>query len=213
MRMYNSIEYSDNYSKTSGSLWQYFKDIPTVNSNGDIAEFNWTNACDSFNFKAKLTNQTGNNETTDDIEIMVSLKYLSNFWRFLEMSLINCEINLIFIWSANWVIVYIDVANKAAAFEITETNLSVQVVTLSTQDNAKLLPQLKSGFKRTTNWNKYLSKPGLLVQKPNLNELGETRYQGVNTRFVLAFENDAQRTSNKKILSSESRNKKLQCYD
>ena len=211
MRMYNSIEYSDNYSKTSGSLWQYFKDIPTVNSNGDIAEFNWTNA--SFNFKAKLTNQTGNNETTDDIEIMVSLKYLSNFWRFLEMSLINCEINLIFIWSANWVIVYIDVANKAAAFEITETNLSVQVVTLSTQDNAKLLPQLKSGFKRTTNWNKYLSKPGLLVQKPNLNELGETRYQGVNTLFVLAFENDAQRTSNKKILTSESRNKKLQCYD
>ena len=211
MRMYNSIEYSDNYSKTSGSLWQYFKDIPTVNSNGDIAEFNWTNA--SFNFKAKLTNQTGNNETTDDIEIMVSLKYLSNFWRFLEMSLINCEINLIFIWSANWVIVYIDVANKAAAFEITETNLSVQVVTLSTQDNAKLLPQLRSGFKRTTNWNKYLSKPGLLVQKPNLNELGETRYQGVNTLFVLAFENDAQRTSNKKILTSESRNKKLQCYD
>ena len=129
------------------------------------------------------------------------------------MSLINCEINLIFIWPANWVIVYIDVANKAAAFEITETNLSVQVVTLSTQDNAKLLPQLKSGFKRTTNWNKYLSKPGLLVQKPNLNELGETRYQGVNTLFVLAFENDAQRTSNKKILTSESRNKKLQCYD
>ena len=89
MRMYNSIEYSDNYSKAFGSLWQYFKDIPTVNSNGDIAAFNWTNACDSFNFKAKLTNQTGNNETTDDIEIMVSLKYLSNFWRFLEMHLIN----------------------------------------------------------------------------------------------------------------------------
>ena len=51
------------------------------------------------------------------------------------------------------------------------------------------------------------------MQKPNLNELGETRYQGVNTLFVLAFENDAQRTSNKKILTSESRNKKLQCYD
>ena len=213
MRMYNSIEYSDNYSKTFGSLWQYFKDIPTVNSNRDIAEFNWTNACGSFNFKAKLTNQTGNNETTDDIEIMVSLKYLSNFWRFLEMHLINCEINLILIWSANWVIVYIDVANKAAAFEINVTKLSVQVVTLSTQDSAKLLPQLKSGFKRTTNSNKYLSRPELLVQNLNLNHLVEASYQAVNTRFVLAFENDAQRTSNKRILSSESRNKKLQCYD
>ena len=117
------------------------------------------------------------------------------------------------IWSANWVIVYIDVANKAAAFEITVTKLSVQVVTLSTQDSAKLLPQLKSGFKRTTNSNKYLSRPELLVQNPNLNHLVEPSYQAVNTLFVLAFENDAQRTSNKRILSSESRNKKLQCYD
>ena len=129
------------------------------------------------------------------------------------MHLINCEINLILIWSANWVIVYIDVANKVAAFEITVTKLSVQVVTLSTQDSAKLLPQLKSGFKRTTNSNKYLSRPELLVQNPNLNHLVEPSYQAVNTLFVLAFENDAQRTSNKRILSSESRNKKLQCYD
>ena len=78
--MYNLIEYSDNYSKTSGSLWQYCKDIPAVNNNDDIVEFNGANATDSFNFKAKITGQTGNNGTKN-VEIMVPLKYLSNFWR------------------------------------------------------------------------------------------------------------------------------------
>ena len=69
---------------------------------------------------------------------------------------------------------------------------------LSTQDKAKLLPQLKSGFKRTVNWNKYLSKPRLLAQYLNLNQLVEPSFQGVNRLFVLAFENDAQKTSNKR---------------
>ena len=96
---------------------------------------------------------------------MVPLKYLSNFWRILEMSLINCEINLILTWSANCVIVSTNVANQNATFAITNTKLYVPVVTLSTQDNAKLLRQLKSGFKRVINWNEYLSKPELLAQK------------------------------------------------
>ena len=68
------------------------------------------------------------------------------------------------------------------------------MLTLSTQDNTKLLEQLESGFKRAINWNKYLSKPELLTQNPNLNYLVEPRFQGVNRLFVLAFENDAQRT-------------------
>ena len=68
-------------------------------------------------------------------------------------------------------------------------------MTLSTQENTKLLQQLKSGFKRVNNWNKYLSKPELLAQNPNLNYLVEPSFQGVNRLFVLAFENDAQRTS------------------
>ena len=159
MPMYNLIEYSDNYSKTSGSLWQYCKDIPAVNNNGDIVDFNGTNATDSFNFK---TGQTNNNGRIDNVEIMVPLKSLSNFWRALEMRLINCEVNLILIWSTNCVIVYTNVANQVPTSEITETNLYVSVVTLSTQDNAKLLPQLKSSFKRTISWDKYLSKPELL---------------------------------------------------
>ena len=114
------------------------------------------------------------------------------------MPLINCEVNLILTWSVNCVIIYADVANQIPTFTITETNLYVPVVTLSTQDNAKLLTQLKSGFKRTINWNKYLSKPELLAQNPNLNHLVEPSFQGVNRLFVLAFEDDAQRTSNKR---------------
>ena len=79
MPMYNLIEYSDNYSKTSGSLWQYCKEIPAVNNDGDIVDFNGANATDSFNFKTKITGQTDNNGRIDNVEIMVPLKYLSNF--------------------------------------------------------------------------------------------------------------------------------------
>ena len=106
------------------------------------------------------------------------------------MPLINCEIELILRWSAGCVIIYTDAANQVPIFAITETNLYVPVVTLSIQDNAKLLPQLKSGFKRTISWNKYLSKPELLAQNANLNHLIEPSIQGVNRLFVLAFEND-----------------------
>ena len=114
------------------------------------------------------------------------------------MPLINCEINLILTWSADCVTISTDAANQIPTFTITETNLYVPVVTLSTQDNAKLLPQLKSGFKRTISWNKYLSKPELLAQNPNLNYLVEPSFQGVDRLFVLAFENYAQRPRNKR---------------
>ena len=114
------------------------------------------------------------------------------------MPLITCEVNLILTWSANCIIIYTNVANQILTFTITETNLYVPVVTLSTQDNAKLLPQLKSGFKRTISWNKYLAKPELLAQNANLNHLIEPSFQGINRLFVLAFENNAQRISNKR---------------
>ena len=107
------------------------------------------------------------------------------------MPLINCEVNLILTWSSICVITN---SAGAGAFEITDTKLYVPAVTLSAQDKAKLLQQLKSGFKRVVNWNKYLSKPELLAQNPNLNHLVEPSFQGVNRLFVLAFENDTQRT-------------------
>ena len=87
------------------------------------------------------------------------------------------------------------IQNQAATFEITDTKLYVPVVTLTTQENTKFLQQLKSDFKRVINWNKYLSKPELLAQNPNLNHLVEPSFQGINKLFVLAFENDDDRTS------------------
>ena len=198
MPMYNLIEYSDNYSKSSGSLWKYCKDIAAVNNNGVIVNFNGDNDTDSFNFKAKITGETNDDGEINDVEIMVPLKYLSNFWRTPEMPLINCEIELISTWSRNSVIISTNIANQVPTFTITETTLHIPVVTLSTQDNAKLLPQIKNGFKRTINWNKYLAKPELLSQNANLNHLIEPSFQGVNRLFILAFENDDQKTNNKR---------------
>ena len=126
-----------------------------------------------------------------DVEIIVPLKYLSNFWRTLEMSLINCEVNLILTWSKDCVITN---SEGEAKFAITETKLYVPVVTLSTQDNAKLLQQLKSGFKRTINWNKYESNIKTFAQNRYLNHLINPSFQGVNRLFVLSFENEDDRT-------------------
>ena len=98
--------------------------------------------------------------------------------------MINCEVNLILTWSSTCVITN---SNDAETFAITDTKLYVLVVTLSTQENTKFFRQLKSSFKRVINWNKYLSKPELLAQNPNLNHLIEPSFQGGNRLFVLAF--------------------------
>ena len=87
--MYNLIEYSDNYSKTYGSLWQYYRDDP----NHDLTD------SELFKSKIKITGKTLADGSEKDVDIMVLLKYLSNFWRTLEISLINCEVNLILTWS------------------------------------------------------------------------------------------------------------------
>ena len=140
----------------------------------------------------EMIEQTGD-DRTKIVEIMVPLAYLKVFCRTLELSLINSEIALILTLSANCIIVASNVANQTATFAITDTKLYVPVVTLST----KLLQQIKSGFKRVINWNKYLSEPKLLTQNPNLNHLIEPSFQGVNGLFVLAFENHTKRTSGK----------------
>ena len=182
MPMSNLIEYSDNYAKTSGSLWQYYRDEPDDN----LAD------SESFKFIVKITGKAPAADNEKDVEIMFPLKYLSNFWRTLEMPLINCEVNLILTWSSTCVITN---SNGSGSFRITDTKLYTPVVTLSTEENAKLLQQLKSGFKRVINWNKYLSKPESLGRNPNLNHLVDPSFQGINRLFVLAFENDTQRTS------------------
>ena len=142
MPMYNLIEYSDKYAKTTGSLWQDCKDIPARNTNANdaITEFTEGNLTDSFNFKLKITGKTGNGGTKD-VEIMVPLKYLSNFWRTLEMPLINCEVNLILTWSSNCVLIATVNPNQNAKFAITDAKLYVPVVILSTQENTKFVQQ------------------------------------------------------------------------
>ena len=182
MSMYNLIEYSDSYSKPSGSLWQYYKDEP----NDNIAD------SESYKSKVKITGKTPADRKTKNFEIIVPLKYLSNFWRNLEMPLINCEVELILTWSRDC-----DITNSTSAgkFAITETKLYVLVVTLSAQDNAKLLQQLKSGFKRTIYWNEYESKIKTYAQNSYLNHLINPSFHGVNILFVLFFENKNDRTS------------------
>ena len=144
MPMYNLTEYSDNYSKISRSLWQYYTDEP----NNNLAD------CESFKPTVKITGKTPADGNTENVERIVPLKYFSNFWRTLEIPLINCKVNLILTWLKDCVITN---STGAGKFKIDDTKLYVPVVTLSTQDNAKLLQQLKTGFKRTINWNKYQS--------------------------------------------------------
>ena len=127
--MYNLMEYSDNYSKRSGSLWQYYSD----NSNDNIAE------SESFKSKIKIEGKTADNDNTKNAEIVVLLKYLNNFWRTPEIPLINCEIVLDITWSKKCVI---SSAVGKTEFSITDTKFCVPVVTLSTEDNVKLLKQL-----------------------------------------------------------------------
>ena len=143
MPVYNLIEYSEIIMQKY--LRQYYRDEPN---------YNLANS-KSFKSKIKIAGKTPKNGNEKDVEIMVPLKYLSNFWRTLEMPLINCEVILNLTLSPNCIITK---STGEGKFKITDTNLYVLVVTLSTKDNEKLLQQLGSGIKRKINWNKYLSK-------------------------------------------------------
>ena len=142
MPMYNLIDYSDSYSKISGRLWQFYGDEPPLGDNNVITDFPANNNnSNSFKFKQKITGETNNN-WAKDVEIVVSLKYLSNFWRTLEVPLINCEISLMLTWSKSCFLMVGTLKNKNPKFTTTVTKLYVPVATFSTQDNIKLLKQL-----------------------------------------------------------------------
>ena len=151
-------------------MWKYYRDEP----NDNLAN------SESFKFKIKITGKTSATGNEKVVETMVPLKYLSNFWKTIEIPLINCDVNLILTWSSICVITN---STGVGTFEITDTKLYVPIITLPTQDNSKMLQQLKPGFKRVINWNKYLSRPELLKQNPNLNHLVEPCFQGVNRLF------------------------------
>ena len=141
MAMYNLIEHTDNYSDTSGSLWNFKRD--EIINNADVT--NDDNAL-SFKYKGNLIGDTENDERKNGVKIAVPLKYLSNFWRSLEMPLINCKIELSLKWIENCIL---SSAGTAATFKITDAKLYVPIVTLKTEDNTKLSKLLSERFKRS----------------------------------------------------------------
>ena len=147
---------------------------------------------ESFKSKIKITGKTPADGNTNDVEILVPLKYLSHFWRTLEMPLINCEVELILTWSKYCVI---SSPTGETKFATTETKLYVPVVTLSIEDNVKLLQQLKSNFKRKITWNEYKSSIKTFSLNRYLNYLINPSFQVVNILFVLSFENENDRRS------------------
>ena len=170
MLMYNLLEYSKNYRK---SLWNYYRDEPgnPLSSNSKSFKYKTSITGNSENVDTTIAdrninqtpnpgydaNKVGKNET----EVVFPLKHLSNFWRTLNIPLINCEAELILNWSENCVLADLTVANNPPTkmrVELKDTKLYVPVVKLSKGNDTKLLEQLKSGFKRTVKWNKYRSQ-------------------------------------------------------
>ena len=182
MPMYNLIEYSDNYSDTSGSLWQFKRDEIEGNVDLTVDANHIPNNSSSYKYKSSfITNRNG-------VKIAVPLKYLSNFWRLLEMPLINCKVELSLTWNPNCILTSL-VGNST--FTITDAKLYVPVVTLSIEDNAKLTKLLSEGFKRSVYWNKYKVIPNKTCnQNQYIRELLDASYQGVKRLFVFAYYND-----------------------
>ena len=195
--MFNLIEYSDNYSDTSGSLWGFKRDEITNNANVT----NDDNA-PSFKYKVNLITNTEADGTKKGVKIAVPLKYLSNFCKSLEIPLINCKVELSLRWIENCVLTTAEIGANAnatgadgATFTVTDAKLHVPVVTLSTEDNVKLSKLLSEGFNRCIYWNEYKVIDNKIVvitavnEEKHIRELFDSSCQGVNRLFVLAYEN------------------------
>ena len=163
--MYNLIEYSDNYSDTSGSLWNFKRD--EIINNADVT--NDDNA-PSFKYKANLIGNTETDGTKKGVKIAVPLKYLSNFWRSIEMPLINCKVELSWGWIENCVLTTAAVDVDVNTTGSDHTKLYAPIVTLSAEDNVNLSQLLGKGFKRSIYWNKYNVIDNITVQTAAQNE-------------------------------------------
>ena len=210
MPMYNLLEHSKNYRKTIGSLYNYYRDELTNDDNDNFANINVVNS-KAFKYKNEITGNTYNvnagvqgynlnKNGTQEIELAISLKYLGNFWRALNIPLISCEVFLELKWNKNCVITSLerrqvnagppvvrDNAPTGATLSITDCKLYVPVVTLSKDDEIKLLTNLKSEFKREIIWNKYRSRMTTEAINNNLNILIDPTFTNVNRLFVLAY--------------------------
>ena len=191
MPMYNLIEYSDNYQDSSDTLYQYKRDEPP-NNNANLTADNST----SFKYKVNLlgpiaaANPDNARVGRLNVKIAVPLKYLSNFFRSLEMPLINCKIKLNLTWKKECVL---SIAADDAVFIINDTKLYVPVITLSKKHNKDFIEQQNKGFQRSIYWNEYKTKE----QNENVdtnNNANNVRYinldpsfQGVNRLFLMAY--------------------------
>ena len=213
MSMYNLLEYSKNYRKTIGLLCNYYRD--ELNDDADDNNFDNINVVNSntFKYKNKVTGNTYNvnagvqgydvdKNGMQEVELTIPLKYLGNFWRALNIPLISCEVSLELKWNKNCVITSLertqvdagppvvrDNAPTGATLSITDCKLYVPVVTLSKDDEIKLLTNLKSGFKREIIWNKYRSQMTAEAINNNLNILIDPTFTNVYRLFVLAYQN------------------------
>ena len=208
MSMYKLLEYSKNYRKTIGSLYNYYRD--ELSDDGDDSNFDNIKVVNSntFNYKNKITGNTYNVDAgaqgydvnkngTQEVELAIPLKYLGNFRRALNIPLISCEVSLELKWNKNCIITSLeqreigggnrDNAPIGATLAINDCKLCVPAVTLSKDDEIKLLTNLKLGFKREIIWNKYRSQMTTEQTNNNLNILIDPTFTNVNRLFVLAY--------------------------
>ena len=210
MPMYNLLEYSKNYRKTIDSLYNYYRDeLSDDNNPNNFPNTNLVNS-NAFKYKNNITGNSynvaagdaghdGNRVGKQDVELAIPLKYLGNYWRALNIPLISCEVFLELKWNKNCVITSLEQRQVDAgppAVNGTTTNatlackLYVPVVTLSKDDEIKLLTNLKSGFKREIIWNKYRSQMTTEAINNNLKILIDPTFTNVNRFFVLAYGQD-----------------------
>ena len=209
--MYSLLEYSKNYRKNIGSLYNYYRDELTDDGNDNNFDNRNVVNSEAFKYKNKITGNTYNIDAgaqgydvnkngTQKIELAIPLKYLGNFWRALNIPLISCEVFLKLKWNKNCVITSLerrqvdagplvirDNAPTGATLSIPDCKLYVPVVALSKDDEIKLLTNLKSGFKRKIIRNKYRSKMITEAINNNLNILMDPTFTNVNRLFVLAY--------------------------
>ena len=204
MPMYNLIEYSKNYRKTNGSLHNYYRDEPKSEVNNGI-NYSINNSA-SYDYKAKIAEKVAAYMTNDaigndnhelpevEVKIIVPLKHLGNFWRELNMPLVNCDVELKLKWNKNCVLVNKATRDEAGAvveidtpknatLTVTDCKLYVPVVTLRAVDENKFLNNLKTGFKRTIKWNNYRSTITNQPANNNLNYLIDPTFTKVHCLF------------------------------
>ena len=214
--MYNLLEYSKNYRKTIGSLYNYYR----YELSDDADDNNFDNMkvvnSNTFKYKNKTIGNTYNVNTgadcydvnksgTQEVEVAIPLKYLGNFWRALNIPLISCEVSLELKSDKNCVTTSLeqrdigggnrDNAPTGATLALNDCKLYVPAVTLSKDDEIKLLTNLKSGLKREIIWNKYRSQMTTEAFNNNLNILIDSTFTNVNRLFVLAYQNADDRQS------------------